>query len=175
MNINNQQKGMKNLKRNFKTQILFMAVIILVLIAIVQMVYASTKGLGSEEDPIVTLSYLELRISQLKDYIDQKSFSSDNSQSDRPEAGAAYEVVELKEGQYLIAGAGTEVILRAGRATAIEGADGDGLSDVTGAENIKQGENIPENHLLIISRDDGRGIRVLSKSYLLVRGEYTIK
>ena len=156
---------MKNLKRNFKTQILSAAIIIFVLITIIQMVYASTGNPGSEEDPLVTLSYLELRISQLKDYIDQKISSPGNSQ---PITGTTYEVVELKKGQCLIAGAGTEIILRSGKATAIEGPRG-GLSDVTGARDIKQGEDIPDNHLLIIPRDDGRGVCTLSDSFLLVK------
>ena len=69
------------MKRNLKTQILSAAIIIFVLIAVITMVYASTNDLGSEDDPIVTLSYLELKISQLKDYIDKKSFSPGDSQS----------------------------------------------------------------------------------------------
>lgn len=165
---------MKSLKRNFKNQILFIITIILILIAVVQMVYASTKDPGSMEDPIVTLSYLELKVSQLKDYIDQRSFSSDSHQPTGPKDNSIYEVVELKEGQSLIAGAGTEIILRAGEATAIISPLG-GLSDVTGANDIQQDEEIPTNHLLIIPRDDGRGIHALTDSFLLVRGGYTVK
>lgn len=162
------------MKRDLKTQILSAAIIIFVLIAVITMVYASTNDLGSEDDPIVTLSYLELKISQLKDYIDKKSFSPGDSQSADSVDNLTYEVVELKKGQYLVAGAGTEVILRAGEATAITSSLG-GLSDVTGAKDIQQDEKIPTEHLLIIPRDDGRGLRALSDSFLLVRGKYTIK
>ena len=162
------------MKRNLKIQILSTAIIIFVLIAIVSMVYASTNDLGSKDDPIVTLSYLELKISQLKDYIDKKIFSPGDSQSADSVDNLTYEVVELKKGQYLVAGAGTEVILRAGEATAIISPLG-GLSDVTGAKDIQQDEKIPTDHLLIIPRDDGRGLRALSDSFLLVRGKYTIK
>ena len=162
------------MKKNLKTQILSAAIVIFVLIAVVSMVYASTNDLGSKDDPIVTLSYLELKISQLKDYIDKKSFSPGDLQSADPTDNLTYEVVELKKGQYLVAGAGTEVILRAGEATAIISPLG-GLSDVTGARDIQQDEKIPTDHLLIIPRDDGRGLRALSDSFLLVRGKYTIK
>lgn len=162
------------MKRNLKIQILSTAIIIFVLIAVVSMVYASTNDLGSKDDPIVTLSYLELKISQLKDYIDKKIFSPGDSQSADSVDNLTYEVVELKKGQYLVAGAGTEVILRAGEATAIISPLG-GLSDVTGAKDIQQDEKIPTDHLLIIPRDDGRGLRALSDSFLLVRGKYTIK
>lgn len=162
------------MKRNLKIQILSTAIIIFVLITVISMVYATSKEPGSKEDPIVTLSYLELKISQLKDYIDKKIFSPGDSQSADSVDNLTYEVVELKKGQYLVAGAGTEVILRAGEATAIISPLG-GLSDVTGAKDIQQDEKIPTDHLLIIPRDDGRGLRALSDSFLLVRGKYTIK
>ena len=165
---------MKGLKRNLKTRILSAVIIIFTLIVVVSMVYASTKDLGSKDDPIVTLSYLEEQITRLKDYIDKKSTLSDGSQPISSADGATYEVVELEKGQYLVAGAGTEIILRAGEATAIISPLG-GLSDVTGARDIQQDERIPTNHLLIIPRDDGRGLRALSDSFLLVRGKYTIK
>lgn len=168
-----KQKEMKSLRKSFKTKIFSISIMALALTTIGQMVYASTKDPGSKEDPIVTLSYLELKIDQLKDYIDQKSFSSNNPQPTNPVANSTYEVVELKRGQRLLAGAGTEVIIRSGEATAITSSLG-GLSDVTGAKDIQQDEKIPANHLLIIPRDDGRGVRALADSFLLVRGGYKI-
>ncbi len=162
------------MKRNLKAQILSVAIIVFILITVISAVYAASKEPGSKEDPIVTLSYLELKISQLKDYIDKKSFSPGDSQSADSVDNLTYEVVELKKGQYLVAGAGTEIILRAGEAAAITSPLG-GLSDVTGAKDIQQDEKIPTDHLLIIPRDDGRGLRALSDSFLLVRGKYTIK
>jgi len=164
---------MKSLKKKIKSQIFSAAIITLSLITVGQMVYASTKEPGSKEDPIVTLSYVELKLEQLKDYVDQKSFSSNPSQPTNPAQSSTFEVVELKVGQSLIAGAGTEVILRSGEAVAIISPLG-GLSDVTGAKDLQKDEKVPSNHLLIIPRDDGRGIRALSDSFLLVKGGYTI-
>jgi len=163
---------MKSLRKNLKSSIFSAAIISLSLITVGQMVYASSKEPGSTEDPIVTLSYVELKLEQLKDYVDQKSFSS-NQQPSNPIESATFEVVELKKGQSLIAGAGTEVILRAGEAIAIVSSLG-GLSDVTGAKDLQKDEKVPMNHLLIIPRDDGRGIRALADSFLLVRGGFTI-
>ncbi len=163
------------MKEKLKIKILSVVTIMLVLVIIGQGVYASTKEPGSEGDPIITQSYLESEINKLKNYINQKISSPGSSD---PSAGLTYEVVELKNGQCLIAGAGTEVILRSGKATAVVGKDSlGGLSDVTGGseKDIEQGEKIPANHLLVISRDDGRGICALMDSFLLVRGKYTIK
>jgi len=89
-----------------------------------------------------------------------------------------FEVIELEAGQTLIAGASSEIILRAGTATAISGEKGDGLSDITSDEgkNYFTGDVIPRDHLLLVSRDDGRGLKAESqKVYLLFKGTYEIK
>jgi len=164
---------MKSLGKKIKSPIFSAAIITLALITVGQMVYASTKEPGSKEDPIVTMSFVELKLDQLKDYVDQKSFSSNQPQPNNPGESATFEVVELKQGQSLIAGSGTEVILRSGEAVAIISPLG-GLSDVTGAKDLKKDEKVPINHLLIIPRNDGRGVRALADCFLLVRGGYTI-
>jgi len=133
------------------------------LFTIIQFVYAANGEPGSNEDPLVTLSYVEQRIQQLRYYIDDsidslKGGVSDQAPPSAPEGKAtALEVVELKAGQQLIANQGTEIILRGGRAVAIDSALG-GLSDITAATDIRRDQNIPANHLLIVPRDDGRGV-----------------
>lgn len=88
-----------------------------------------------------------------------------------------FEALELNENQTLIAGASAEIILRGGKAKAIGGAGG-GLSDITSGTgaDIKTDQDVPLNHLLLISRDDGRGIKAVSKKvWVLVKGPYTIQ
>ena len=85
--------------------------------------------------------------------------------------------VELKQNQVLNCGESTEIILRSGKATAI-GGEGGGLSDITSGTgaDINTGKDVPLNHLLMISRDDGRGIKATSKiAWVLVKGPYSIK
>lgn len=137
-----------------------------------QVVYASTKGSGTEKDPLVTLSFVEQRIEQLKHYVDEKIKGGSGGYPSEP--GTGLEVVELEAGSSLIGGQGTELILRAGKAVAIDSPMG-GLSDVTGAGDLKKDENIPVNHLLIIPRDDGRGIRAVTDIFVMVRGSYKIE
>ena len=84
-------------------------------------------------------------------------------------------VVEASKGQIIVLGAGSEAIVRSGETTAISGMYG-GLADVTSARDINTGETIPNQHLLISARDDGRGIKVVSDiSFMLIRGSYTIQ
>ena len=116
---------------------------------------------GSEEDPVVSVSYLEnIFMGKVQSYIDQKAVPQ-------------YEVVSLQEGQTLTAQKGTEMILRMGSATVIASQKG-GLSDVTGGTDIANGGEMPANHLLIAPLDDGRGLRATAAEVLvMVRGGYT--
>lgn len=123
---------------------------------------------GSAGDPLVSLSYLEGKIVELKLYIDKKTTGSSST-----EGKDAWVVVEVPEGQSLICKDGTELILRAGEAEAIDSVLG-GLTDVTQGQDLKKGNKIPKNHLLIIPRDDGRGAYCKKDSIFLVKGAYEI-
>ncbi|HSH35936.1 hypothetical protein [Schnuerera sp.] len=125
---------------------------------------------GSEKDPLVSLSYLEKQIDQLKYYIDEKFSSIEDEES----TSSALEVVEISEGQSIIGKSGTEIILRGGKAEIIAGELG-GLSDITDGKDLKMGANVPPNHLLIVPRDDERGVYAITDSIYLVRGEYEIR
>lgn len=85
----------------------------------------------------------------------------------------AYEVICLKAGQSIVGNC--ELILRSGTAVALcPGANG--LSDLTAGADIPGGTEISANHLLLVPRDDGRGMTVTSgEAYIMVRGTYEIK
>lgn len=118
---------------------------------------------GSEEDPVVSVSYLEnIFMEKVKSYIDQKAVPQ-------------YDVVSLKAGQTLTAQKGTEMILRMGTATVVATQKG-GLSDVTAGVDIANGGEMPSNHLLIAPLDDGRGLKATASEVLvMVRGGYTVQ
>ncbi|MFA5577686.1 MAG: hypothetical protein WCZ27_05800 [Tissierellaceae bacterium] len=128
---------------------------------------------GSQMDPLVTLSYVDMKIDQLKTYIDSKV----NKESADQEEGA-WKVVEVQEGQSLMCYGGTEIILRSGKAKAVSIFVGDienGLTDITLGRDLKMDENIEENHLLIIPRTDSRGAYAVTDTFWLVKGDYKIK
>jgi len=102
---------------------------------------------GSPEDPLISKSYFERYV--------------------------RLDVVELPAGARLVAEAGTELILRSGRATAI-GSQLGGLSDVTGGKDLQTGQTIPQNHLLIVPRSDGRGVLATTPCIIMVRGPRTV-
>lgn len=111
---------------------------------------------GSEGDPLVSRAYVH-------SYVDASV-----------EAKLKMVVVEVPAGKKLIGSAGTEIIVRSGTATAIDSQNG-GLSDVTAGVDLRMGDTAPTNHLLIVPRDDGRGITAVTSLFVMVRGAYTLQ
>ena len=120
---------------------------------------------GSNEDPLVTLSYInDVLMPQIKSYVDSKTTTS----------GDGFKIVNLNAGQTVIAQASTEMILRMGNAQIVATAKG-GVADVTQGIDLQNGAVMPANHLLIVPLDDGRGAQMLSDGIIMIKGSYTIK
>src|SRR5690554_1821413 len=83
---------------------------------------------GSEGDPLVTLSYVNRSIDQIKTYIDDKVANLGGGTTSP--SSNELKVVNLSKGQFLIGKNGTEIILRGGKGTAVVSNLG-GLADVT--------------------------------------------
>ena len=84
-----------------------------------------------------------------------------------------YTVECLTNGQKLLGNC--EIILRSGSAEAVcPGANG--ISDLTEGADLADRTALSPNHLLLVPRDDGRGLVVTSKeAYVMVRGTYRIE
>jgi len=187
--------------KNIKHKKIYLTGIIVIGITIVStgVGKAALGDPGSKDDPLVTLSYIEKRIEQIRFYVDEKvnevlnisnsnkveiaKLTQENIQLKAKVEGVStggtvqagiYEVVEVQKGQKLIGKTGAEIILRAGKSKAIA-SDNGGLPDLTGGIDLKMNQNIPLNHLIIIPRDDGRGMLVEEYSYFMVKGAYEIE
>lgn len=170
---------------------LYGLITLLVVLAVGQIVRAEDFAPGSQQDPLVTQSYVEQRSEQLKYYFDQRIQEFDalieqmgnrvaalqggtvGAQSEGS-AETVLEIVEVAAGKTLRGYAGTEIILRGGKATAIQSSLG-GLADLTEGRDIGQGQIIPDNHLLLIPRTDGRGVKAESECIFMVKGRYDIQ
>lgn len=130
-----------------KSIIIAMSVLIVLSLG-VSMALAGSDEPGSEGDPVVT-----------KSYVDSKT---------------AYTPISLTAGQKLIGGEGCEIILRSGEASAI-GNSSNGVSDVTAGMDLMSGAYVGANHLLLVPRNDGRGIYAITDIWVMVRGTYTIQ
>lgn len=165
---------MKNIIK--RTGIVFGAVVIL---------FGATVAFsepGSELDPLVTLSYVEKKIEQLKNYVDQNVSGSNTGTA----VNGSWVVVEVPAGKSLICKDGTEIILRSGEARSISKISREirngveiiidnGLTDVTEGKDLKTDQFISKDHLLIIPRDDGRGAYCTTNSFFLVKGSYEVR
>lgn len=153
--------------------ILVMAFILsFVLVHIVQAVRAAET---SQDITVASQDYVDAKIGELNAKIVQLTQQlQDQSKYN------TFTVIKITKGQTLIAGASAEIIVRSGTASAISGSQGDSLADMTTDNsektNLANGQTVPINHLILISRDDGRGVKAVSgEVYLLVKGTFTIK
>lgn len=144
-----------------------------------------TNQPGTADDPVVTKSYVDQQIQQaLKGGSSNSSSqgsadSSSNAQAGNTAASSADEVkiVEVKPGQKLIASAGAEFVVRAGKAV-IYSEDQNGVADLTDGKDITNGGIVTNNHLLSFPRA-GRGIQHQEGQThpltVMVRGGYSIQ
>ncbi len=121
-------------------------------------------GTGSTEQPT--------NMSEVYDYIDDKLAAiAENGVT----TSEGYQVIEVKKGQKVICEDSTEFIVRTGEMVAIGSSDGMGLPDITEGIDVKDGEVIKANHLLIVPKSDGRGILVNQYGFIMIKGDFTIK
>lgn len=159
---------------------------------------AIAADVGSQADPLVTLSYLnETFMGQLLERVEEtltarnatlkteleQEISSREQEILRQLGGTAgstvntavvgFTTVTLTKGQTLYGNAGCEVLLRSGSATCYaEGASAPGLVDSTEGTTILHGTALTPNHLYLMT--DRRGVTASEAVTLLVRGGYQI-
>ena len=109
---------------------------------------AASKAPGSTGDPLVTLSYLEGRLTQ----------------------AGGYAKVQLGRGQTLVGQPGTGILVLGGSVTAA----GAGVVDVTEGSLSESDTSLFLYHSYIVS-EKGSGCEALSGCTLLVSGEYVMK
>lgn len=159
-----------------------------ILIISVILIFALTTVIfadpGDTNDPIVVLSYLndrmtsfikEYNLEDIKVIKEQVSKLSGNSTGTTGSGSASSDlvVVEINAGEKIIAGAGAELILRGGKATVV-GSELGGLTNVTMGKDFVSGMEVVPNNLLIVPRDDGRGVYTDSYAIFMVRGTYEV-
>ena len=132
---------------------------------------------GSEADPLVTKSYVDSRLGELSgnaanvdiDEIVARVLAQVNTQVGG--STETYTPLNIQEGNIMIASEGTEIILRSGIATVYVPGE-NGISDVTSGKDLYNGEEIGQNHLLIVPRSDGRGLVASTECWILIKGGY---
>ena len=138
---------------------------------------ALAAGAGSQEDPLVTLSYLNgTFLNTLLQRVDQKLAERDGGglqPGSASASGSAFSLITLSDGQVLTGDIGCEVLLRIGSAVCVSPSE-PGLIDETAGQTLSGGASLAQNHLYMMTID-GRGVRASAAvTKLLVRGSYTL-
>jgi len=142
---------------------------------------------GDAGDPLVTRRYVDERIARLEAEIDSLRGQMGLAPvpavdipsqpmiqwGDAAAAGVVpFEAVFVPAGYALTAEAGVEFILRSGHAIAVSGADG--MVNVTAGRDVVNGEEVPHNNLILVPRSDGRGLSVITDSWIMIKGLYDV-
>ena len=118
---------------------------------------AVAANVGSQEDPLVTNSYLN------------DTFKNEVL----AEANGGFVLVTMSNGQILKGEVGTEVMLRVGTAVCTASST-PGLIDTTSAGTLNNGAALEKNHLYMMTIED-RGVKATASTVkVLVRGSYTV-
>ena len=140
---------------------------------------------GTDQDPLVTVSFVEKRLqetvtsltAQINDLKAKIGTQQSGSTSATPVATATgtavFTDVQAEKGDFIYFGKSAEFVVRGGKPTAIATAAG-GLADLTGAKDIMMNQTILANHHILVPMDDGRGIAIHERTWLLIKGPYTI-
>lgn len=149
------------------------ATISVLVLGVIFSVYAQEPG--SVDDPIVTKSYIDEVVSQVRSYVDEKISLIPTSGTGSSGGGVndTYKVVKLADGQKISFNEGAEFILRMGKGTIFASTKG-GIADITSGVDLQNGVSLPANHLMIVPLSDGRGFTAIGDVLVMVRGGYKI-
>lgn len=162
--------------------------IILSMLIVGTSVYAAKGDPGSSNDPLVTKSYVDSKIAEvavgststakLESKIDAQAqmieILTQEMNALKQQKNSSYEVVSVPAGKSIIGAQGTEIIVRSGTGQVLASAGG-GLQDMTEGTDLLADSQVPRYHLVIVPREDGRGIYAEKDLIVMVRGGYNIQ
>lgn len=164
--------------------------IILSILVVGTSVYAAKGEPGSSNDPLVTKSYVDSKIAELANGGSSASMDKLESKIEaqaqiievltqemnglKQQKNSSYEVVSVPAGKSITGAQGTEIIVRSGSGQVLASAGG-GLQDMTEGTDLLAGSDVPRYHLVIVPREDGRGIYAAKDLIVMVRGGYNIQ
>ena len=135
---------------------------------------SSSSAPGSAGDPLVSKSYVDDKFNSILSIL--SAFNDSLPAIGQPgdvSTATSYTPVSVGIGQAIIGGEGTEIILRSGKAIGYCPGE-NGMVNITTGYEVYNGDNILQNHMLIVPRDDGRGALVVADAWFMVKGDYKI-
>lgn len=152
------------INKNFNKNLIIGTQVFLASIISMSVIAFATQA-GSAEDPLVSKSYVDEEI--------KKAIANTNTSTNNTTANTFVPVL-VEANQTLFGKEGSEIILRSGTCVAVIPEGISEIANITTGLDISNNQSIDINNLLIISRDDGRGIKASVDSWFLVKGNYVI-
>ena len=164
----------------------FLAVVVLIVVAAAaSLTTLAVTNYGTESDPLVTLSYLEDRLTpEILDELESslaakeqeltEEFQDLISQSGGTVGTDTFSVITLEAGDILSCSVGTEIMPRIGTVVSA-GPDSPRLIDeTTGSSVTSAGTELETNHMYMVTIVNN-GIEAETNAKVLIRGDYTIE
>lgn len=179
------------------------ASVLLIVISVAVMLTANAQP-GDADDPLVTKSYIDSIVSSLaaenaslKEAINNLPSKEQETSGEEPAASQfdseafasqieqmvsdavagiqnGYKTVEVALGQTIDLSEGAELIIRTGMCEAVASSSSAGLFDLSDGSVVMGGKTVPAGHYIVAARGE-RGIKALSDSVVLIRGDYVIE
>ncbi|MGE4485575.1 MAG: hypothetical protein AB7C97_10750 [Oscillospiraceae bacterium] len=180
----------------FKKKILLSALAVALTVVIIAGASAlASPGYGTEDDPLVTLSYINTTVkSAIAEDIEEIASAAKEStvalmdeqvksltslfdtklKNTTPvSTGDVFSVVSLSSGQTVSCSPGAEIMLRIGTAVS-SGSSSPRLVDMTDGSSVAgSGSALVKNHLYMATID-GNGIKATAAAKILIRGTYKV-
>lgn len=135
-------------------------------------IFAQASEPGSSGDPLVSRSYVDAKIAEVKNLIGTPTTNSQDTAGTQS-TSQAFEPVNATVGQIVIGGEGAEIILRSGKGVGYC-TGSDGVVNVTTGVELFNGYEVAKNNLIIVPRNDGRGVKVIEDAWFIIKGDYYI-
>lgn len=175
-----KRDGSKTCRRGVQTvYITKKNVVFLALVLLIISLSGTLGANGTESDPLISKSYLELRLKELKTEVDSlkkelaKQTPGDAVDEGQTGSERVFKPLRLDPGASIYFKEGTEFIMRVGEASIVDPTT-NGLPNLTTGTNLMDGDNVPKNNLFISPREDGRGLACRIEVWLLIKGGYTL-
>jgi len=116
---------------------------------------AASNGAGSQNDPVVSLSYLEYRLEQL-------GSSSEKGTAATPKLASGYKKTELSRGERFMPGEGGIIVLYSGKCTVVGN-----VIDLSSAKALGESGSVPAYSQILVP-DNASGVVASEKTVLFV-------
>lgn len=177
---------MRILMKNIKKKNVIIILVIICGFALLKLAPIVTAATADSGTVIYDSTYIDaLEANLTKQIADNKALVEENkalmtkyeNEIANLKESIVFKIIKLPAGKTLIGDASTEIIVRNKdrvKAYVSDTATG-GVSNLISGKDIKNGEIVPNDQLLLIPKADGRGITAKADADIMIKGSYTFK